>query len=469
MTLTNLIDGTAGNDLLTGSAGNDLIIGHEGNDRLVGLAGDDTLDGGAGTNQIDAGDGNDTIVIDGTATNGAVRTPATGIDGGAAVDTIQFAGVSTDFQITQIVGGYLQITNVFTGERTLAVNVEYLQFTDTDLWLVPQNVAPVVSGDVAGSALEGSAALTLDALANATDANPGDVLSVTALPVLPEGVTFDAASHSFVLDPTAAVFDALAAGEHLDLRIDYGVTDGIATTAAAAVLTVIGTKGAAVEAGVAGGAAAEDGVLQTSGQLTVSDLDHGEASFAPVSGIAGTYGHLSMDACGAWTYVLDNNSLVVQRLGALDLASDVLTVHTLDGTAAQITVTAQGAADASLIVGTNAANKLVGTKLAEHIFGQGGADRLNGQAGDDTLSGGAGADHFVVSGHSGHDEVTEFDTAQTGEVIDLAALDGVHGFADLVAHHLTDVAGSALLTYGVNTILLDGVAASSLTANDFLF
>ncbi len=469
MTLTTLIDGTAGNDLLTGTAGNDLILGHDGNDRLVGLAGDDTLDGGAGTNQIDAGDGNDTIIIDGTATNGAVRVPATGIDGGSGVDTIQFGGLSTDFHITQIVGGYLQITNVFTGERTLAVNVEHLQFTDTDLWLVPQNVAPVVSGDVITSVLEGSAIVTLDALANATDANAGDVLSVTNLPVLPDGVTFDVASHAFVLDPTATAFDALAAGERLDLRIDYGVTDGIVTTAAAGVLTVIGTNDAATIGGASSGAVSEDKVLQAQGQLTVTDVDHGQATFIPAGGIAGTYGTLSIDAIGAWIYVLNNNALAVQALGAGTLVNDVMTVHTFDGTPAQVIVSVQGAADASLIVGTDAANALAGTKLSEHIYGLGGADRINGRAGDDTVTGGAGGDHFVFSGRSGHDEVTDFDTAQSGEVIDLSGLSGVHGFTDLVAHHLTEVGGSALLTYGLNTIVLDGVAASSLTTNDFLF
>lgn len=469
MTLTTLIDGTAGNDLLTGTAGNDLILGHDGNDRLVGLGGDDTLDGGAGTNQIDAGDGNDTILIDGTATNGAVRVPATGIDGGAGVDTVQFAGLSTDFHVTQIVGGSLQITNVLTGERTLAVHVEHLQFTDTDLWLVPQNVAPVVSGDVTVTALEGSAVVTLDLLAYATDANVGDVVSVTNLQLLPDGVTFDAASHSFVLDPTAAVFDVLAAGEVLNLHIDYGVTDGSATTSAAAILTVIGTNDAATVGGALSGTVAEDKVLQTKGQLTVTDVDHGEATFLPAGSIAGTYGTLAIDASGAWAYVLNNNALTVQTLGAASLVSDVITVHTFDGTAAQVTILVQGTADASLTVGTDAANTLAGTRLAEHIYGLGGADRINGRAGDDTLSGGAGGDHFVFSGRSGHDEVTDFDTAQTGEVIDLAGLNGVHGFADLVAHHLSEIGGSTLLTYGLNTILLDGVLAANLTANDFLF
>jgi VCBS repeat-containing protein len=209
-------------------------------------------------------------------------------------------------------------------------------------------------------------------------------------------------------------------------------------------------------------------VAQASGQLTVSDADHGEASFMAGS-VAGVYGTLSLDAAGAWTYVLNNNSVAVQSLGANDLASDVVTVNTADGTSAQIAISIQGAAEANLILGTNAANHLIGTKLADQIFGRGGADMINGLAGDDTISGGTGADHFVFSGKFGHDTVTDFDTRLVREVIDLSAVSGLRGFGDLVAHHLTQVAGDAVLTFGANTITLDGVAAASLSANDFLF
>src|SRR5205814_18855 len=70
-------------------------------------------------------------------------------------------------------------------------------------WTVAgRNDAPVVSGPVTGVAVEGSSPVWLDALARASDVDQGAVLSVTGLPArLPAGVTYDAASHSFVLDP----------------------------------------------------------------------------------------------------------------------------------------------------------------------------------------------------------------------------------------------------------------------------
>lgn len=466
--MTNTIFGTAANDLLTGTATGDLILGYGGNDRLVGLAGDDTLDGGAGTNQIDAGDGNDTIILDGTAVNGTLRVPATGIDGGAGVDTIQFAGVSTDFHIVQIAGGWLQIDDLVNGGRTIAVNVEHLQFTDTDIWLVQPNTAPVVSGDVMLSVTEGSGVTTLDALANATDPDMATVLTVTGLSALPDGVTFDAVSNSFSVDASAGVFDALAAGEQMAVRIDYAVTDGTATTAAAAVVTVTGINDAAVFSGTASGSVTEDLALTTVGQLLVSDVDHGEAGFVAGT-VAGSYGSLTLDAAGAWTYHLNNNALSVQGLGAGQVVQDVLTVHSLDGTATQISVGVTGTADASLIVGTDTSNRLIGTKAGEHIYGLGGNDRINGAAGDDTLSGGAGADVFVFTGRFGDDVITDFEIGVTREAIDLSQVSGLHGYADLRASHMTEVAGDTILTFAAHSITLLGVAMADLTVNDFLF
>ncbi|OZA05633.1 MAG: hypothetical protein B7Y02_15505, partial [Rhodobacterales bacterium 17-64-5] len=67
------------------------------------------------------------------------------------------------------------------------------------------------------------------------------------------------------------------------------------------------------------------------------------------------------------------------------------------------------------------------------------------------------------------DTLTDFATAEAHEVIDLSSVRGAHGFADLVSHHLTQVQGDAVITYGACSITLSGVLAASLNANDFLF
>ena len=139
------------------------------------------------------------------------------------------------------------------GQQT-TVTVHYgvtdgLVTEDTSVsWTVTgTNQAPVVSGVVAGSATEGNAAVTLDALANASDVDDGTILSVTGLPEsLPAGVTFDPAKHTFTLDPSNAAYQHLAVGEQATVTVSYQVSDGITSTDASVSWTVTGTNEAPV-------------------------------------------------------------------------------------------------------------------------------------------------------------------------------------------------------------------------------
>ena len=55
-------------------------------------------------------------------------------------------------------------------------------------------------------------------------------------------------------------------------------------------------------------------VLSASGTLTISDSDAGEARFIATS-ITGSYGDLTLDASGQWTYSADNSQSAIQQLG----------------------------------------------------------------------------------------------------------------------------------------------------------
>jgi Ca2+-binding RTX toxin-like protein len=79
------LTGGSGNDLLSGDAGNDTLLGKGGNDMLFGGTGDDTLTGGAGNDQVFGQAGNDRMIWnpgDGTDLN----------EGGAGIDTVQVEG-----------------------------------------------------------------------------------------------------------------------------------------------------------------------------------------------------------------------------------------------------------------------------------------------------------------------------------------------------------------------------------------
>ena len=59
-----------------------------------------------------------------------------------------------------------------------------------------------------------------------------------------------------------------------------------------------------------------------------------------------------------------------------------------------------------------------------------------------------------------------------GEKIDLSGLTGgndIANFAELQSHLSADVSGNAVITFGANTILLDGFALAALDNGDFIY
>lgn len=137
------------------------------------------------------------------------------------------------------------------------------------------NDAPVVSGLVIGAAVEDGAVSALNALANASDIDDGDVLGVVDVPaVLPAGVTYDAATKTFVLNPADAAYQSLSQGETATVVVTYGVSDGFVTTPASAQWTITGANDAPVVSGAVTGLATEDGAKVTlNGLQNASDVD----------------------------------------------------------------------------------------------------------------------------------------------------------------------------------------------------
>jgi Ca2+-binding RTX toxin-like protein len=105
----------------------------------------------------------------------------------------------------------------------------------------------------------------------------------------------------------------------------------------------------------------------------------------------------------------------------------------------------------------------------DRLHGNAGSDRLDGQAGDDSLTGGSEADVFVFS--TGQDRVADFDKDLAGEQIDLSRTNSIVDFADLLANHVSQAAnGDAVISDGLgNSLVLQGVDANTLLADDFIF
>lgn len=126
-----------------------------------------------------------------------------------------------------------------------------------------------------------------------------------------------------------------------------------------------------------------------------------------------------------------------------------------------------GGAGNDSLAGGSENDALLGQAGNDRLDGGAGNDTLTGGEGDDTLTGGAGADLFVFASASGSDIIVDF--AVGVDDIDLRGT-SIADFAAL---------SSSLVTIGntvyiVNADLggsigLQGVAASALTADDFLF
>lgn len=309
------------------------------------------------------------------------------------------------------------------------------------------NRPPVVIGTIDVIVPEDRAAFSFYANSNAYDPDLMGAAFAVNIPLeLPPGLTWDRLFNVFTLDPSAAVFQSLAAGQTLSFSVSYMISDFTYLVPDTLNVTVVGVNDQAVVGGVAQGSVTEDSGLAATGLLSVTDVDNGEAGF--VAGILnGAYGSLTLNAAGAWSYSLNNSLAAVQALGAGDTLTDTVTVLTIDGTASQISLTINGAIE-PVITGTASGNTLNGAAQGEQILGLAGNDTLKGNGGADTLDGGSGADRLtgglgadVLIGGAGSDRfifisATEsapaaadqiMDFVRGSDKIDLTAIDAVAG------------------------------------------
>jgi Ca2+-binding RTX toxin-like protein len=124
-----------------------------------------------------------------------------------------------------------------------------------------------------------------------------------------------------------------------------------------------------------------------------------------------------------------------------------------------------GGPGGDLILGGPGDDRLDGGDGPDLLVGGSGNDRLDGGAGNDTLRGGPGADVFVFRAGSGIDRIADFERG--ADRIDLSAHPGVAGWG---AFGISATPGGALLDLGGgDRVIVTGVDAAALTADDFLF
>ncbi|VCU69261.1 Putative mono-oxygenase ydhR [Pigmentiphaga humi] len=126
---------------------------------------------------------------------------------------------------------------------------------------------------------------------------------------------------------------ALAVGESIVETYTVASADGTATSTIT--ITILGTNDIPVISGVSTGALTEDDLVDTAtGQLTVADADTSDTHTWTFKSNgtdtdAGTYGDITIDATGQWTYTLDNTK--TQGLKAGETREERFTVLVDDG------------------------------------------------------------------------------------------------------------------------------------------
>ncbi|OEF91653.1 VCBS domain-containing protein [Vibrio tasmaniensis] len=191
-------------------------------------------------------------------------------------------------------------------------------------------------------------AVTTSGTLTSTDVdNPDNTFTPDSLTGTNGDLTIDANGHwTFTAN---SAFNQLNVGDKVEETFTVSSIDGTPSTIK---ITINGTNDKAVISGTSAGAVTEESQLQTSGSLTVTDVDAGQAHFSNTD-IAGTLGTLHLTNSGTWTYDLDNTNPTVQALGKGTTATDTITVHSADGTPHQITITVNGTNDKAIFGGTN--------------------------------------------------------------------------------------------------------------------
>ena len=205
------------------------------------------------------------------------------------------------------------------------------------------NDAAVISGDVAQSAVETNAPLTLNGTLTSTDVDNPDN-SFTATTIVRDNGTFTLASNGQWSFVASSAFNELNEGQQVQEVFTVASVDGTPATVTA---TITGSNDAAVISGdVAQSAVETNAPLTLNGTLTSTDVDNADNSFTATS-IVGANGTLTLAANGQWTFVANS---AFNELNAGQQAQETFTVSSIDGTEQQVTVTITGSNDAPVAV-----------------------------------------------------------------------------------------------------------------------
>ncbi|MBP6012568.1 MAG: heme peroxidase [Alphaproteobacteria bacterium] len=468
--VVNLTTGTASG--ITSLLNVQNVTTGSGSDQLTGDAQANTLNGGAGTDTFFAaiGDGNDNLIggagvdtYDLSATT-AAATITLGSATSAEIGTDVLSGIenyigSQGGDTITVNGG----VNVIDGQGGADI-INAGGGADTVFGGAGDDTIRYVTGDgadtVDGGADNDTLAITGTAAANtlAVVFNGAALINVAGGAISNiENVTADLLGGTDTLS-----YGASTAAVNVDLQL--GTASGF--TSIAGIENVVGGSGNDVLAGRAGantlsGGAGDDRFVARAGDG--NDTYNGDGGSDTLD-LSLTNANANVTAGAASSAQIGNDTLngIENLIGSQgnDTINFAAGVNVIDG---------QGGNDT---INSGAGNDVVlGGSGNDTINAGAGADRITGGTGNDTMTGGGGVDTFVFGTNFGLDRIIDFDSV--GGNADRLNLDSSLGInaGNFGAHvAITTTGGGTLVTIdGVNTITLLGVAAATVTIDDFTF
>ncbi len=213
----------------------------------------------------------------------------------------------------------------------------------------------------------------------ATDIDSGAVLSYALTGAAPAGLTFNA-DGTYSFDPSAAAYQSLGVGQSTVLTIPFTATDAQgASSTANLVVTVTGTndgpvavadagsvnEDATLTVGAAAGVLANDTDVDAGDTQAVSAVAFGATTGVVGSALAGTYGTLTLNADGSYSYTANTPAADALAAGQLVTESFTYTMRDAAGatSTANLTFTVTGTNDAPTITGPLAGSATEDTTL----------------------------------------------------------------------------------------------------------
>jgi len=229
------------------------------------------------------------------------------------------------------------------------------------------------------------------------------------------------------------------------------------------------------------------------------DLTTGTASgFDSIAGVENVTGGLADDVItgGAGANSLNGSTGNDRFVAVIGDGNDSINggigtdTYDLSGTTAGATITTTNATSAQIGNDTlNAIENIIGSQGNDNINVNGGANTIDGQGGNDTINAGGGVD--IIIGGAGNDTITGgagndiirfglgfdddtiigFDSNATGgqDLLSLQASLGITAGNFAANVSIAAQGGNTLITIGGDTITLLGVAAATVTIDDFAF